>query len=43
MSRRGALQTKGTATVGGCYGRTADVGDGEKGMKLIQVNSGHTK
>lgn len=30
--------------MGGCCGRTADVGeDGEKGMKLIQVNSGHTE
>lgn len=35
MSRCGALQTKGTAAVGGCCGRTEDVEDREKGMKLI--------
>lgn len=36
MSRWDALHSRGAAAVGGCYGRTAGVGeDGEKGMKLM--------
>lgn len=34
MSRPGGLQSKRTAAASGCYGRMADVEDGEKDMKL---------